>query len=239
MNGVTEPKKVTKWIIFMVIIFVLLLTALYFFLISPLKKEVKQAKDQLETEEQLLYILEEKEGELAENEADIATNVERLPNGPNIEYYVLQLEEIASKTGVEISDYNFSINDEMANIEGQAAMNDEAAAMDEQVNNEEGIHTTENEAESSSVQEVNTSITVNSNTYESLYSFLVELERLQRITYVSSYSIFNDDAGENDASFLVNLQLRTFYYPREVDEDSYEGNADFVKPSGKENPFKK
>lgn len=224
MKNVMEQKKYRNIVIITGVIFIIIIVALYFFLVAPLKKDLERAKAQLQTENELLQILEQNVEVEGEEEAHFVDAVERLPNESFIEYYIMQLEDIATKTGVEITDYSFSLQEGMGGNGGAAAAND--AENDE----------TEQNSSTSSVEELITNISIKANSYRSLFSFLEELEELRRVTYISSFTM-NEPTGDEGGELHSDLLLRTFYLPN-LDEDHPPSfNIDFINPSGKGNPF--
>lgn len=230
MNGTISRRKNRNLVIAIILIILLIFGALYYFLVVPLKKDVEAAKSQLQIEEELLRILEENREVKEDNDDQFADNLERLPGDSYLEYYLMQLEEVASAAGVKIIDYSFSLS-------GATSVNSgEKEATEGNDKDKDGA--SEKSNQSGTVQQVNTSISVMTSTYEKLFRFLEELEQLKRITYVSSFSISDPGELEEGEEFTISFSLRSFYLPGIVDgEEVPEPNGNFVGPSGKEYPF--
>ncbi|MBU9711019.1 type 4a pilus biogenesis protein PilO [Evansella tamaricis] len=213
-----------------VILILLFLVGAYFIFFSPLQQSVNVAKSTLQTEEQLLQILQQNDQQSDELEEDgeFKEFIQKVPAKPYIEHWLVQLEQIESSSRSTIESYSFSKGElVLSNQESE-----DETTMDDQ-EGEEGLNTMTN-----IVHEVNASLVVTANSYERLYDFLNAVEKLNRITKVSAFSITEPTEEEESNNFTMNVNISTFYLPHLLqDYPDYDYDTLFLEPGRKTNPF--
>jgi type IV pilus assembly protein PilO len=232
----------------------------YFLFLQPLINEVKSVKTQLETEEKLYEVMAQR---LADSTNEVveqtSTLQKQLPVLPFLEQFILDLEkaEVISNsliTNMSFSDGELSIDEAtQQNLTPEEQIN-ESANLNYEVNGKEvfsgdeaqqGESQTEEQTVAPIIPEGMKRITVNlsvkSDNYFDMLTFLKVIESLERITKIDSLSFSGGEEVKSvDAKvegLTYTLVLSTFYYPKLEELKDQLPSFETPPPSNKDNPL--
>ncbi|MCZ0702404.1 Tfp pilus assembly protein PilO [Natronobacillus azotifigens] len=213
LNG----KLINQLLIVFAVITLLGLGIFYFFYLLPTSRDLSTANDQLVNEEEYLAVLQENKASADVDDGQLLEYLERIPPKPFMEYWLVELEEIQERSETNIDSFNFSRSE----LEYSLTENDEDA-----------------EDNSSALQQIDATLSVEADSYEQLYSFLEELENLNRITTVSSFSFSEPSITDSGTSIMLDINISTYYMNEFANQfPNYELDGSFVSPEERSNPF--
>lgn len=200
--NVSFTKKTLLILVTAVAFSMFIVTSMYISTVYPKFNERTVAENQLETELKMLELLQEQEAEQEEQLAEETTHLQRkIPVDPLIDQLLLDLQRVEALSNTFILDMYF-VKDRPANL-----------AEHEVEDTEEVVETEDTEP----LRQVSVDLSVVANSYEDLYQFLAEVDRLPRIVSIDSISFVGieesmmiDDQIES-LQFLV--AISTYYYP--------------------------
>ncbi len=212
-----------KWIVFFLLI-VLLFSAvsIYVFLNIRLHEEAASKKIDFQTSQTYLENLHNDNKNAAkEDETYLATLIEKVPQNPNVDDYILSLQSIFEKNKSKINDVEFlydgTVSDWQKNDISSETQNEnpDANPIDEYETDIEELA----EDKRNSVEQTNDSpegleilivrmSTVSPN-YHTFVSLIDTLENQQRKSVVKSFSYQTNDNKQISSQ----IELLTFYYP--------------------------
>ncbi|HHY72844.1 MAG TPA: hypothetical protein GX497_06395 [Bacillus bacterium] len=232
--------------IFTIILAVVLPLGSYFYLVNPLKSEIKTLKEQLSTEEKLYDTLAERVGSTKTSVIGNSRNLQKkLPVESFMEQFVLDLEKAEVVSNSLIEDMTFQNQDvsEKDVIVDNSGENNEAstetsAATDSQ---DTGQQSTDVPGIPEGIKRVTVNLTVTSKDYFDLLTFLEAIENLERVTKIDSLTfnggkeILSTDQEIEELTYKV--VISTFYYPALKELKDELPVFDTPPPSNKDNPL--
>ncbi|OIJ10273.1 hypothetical protein BKP35_14340 [Anaerobacillus arseniciselenatis] len=200
--NISFTKKAIVTLIVGVIIVMMLLSGGYVYTVSPKFNERTNAENQLKTEKQMLQLLEERSFDDEEEVEEETTYLQRkLPVEPLVDQLLLDFQRVEALSNTYILSIDIDQNRDAVFIE-----------------TEEGDENTGEAAEdSASLKQITVNFSVRANSYEELFQFLSEIDRLPRIIGIDSISFIGTDErvmidDETDIlEFLVTVSA--YYYP--------------------------
>ena len=243
-----------------VILILALLAGEYFLFLKPLKSEIKTFKTQLETEEKLYDVMGQR---LADSTNEVveqtSTLQKKLPVLPFLEQFLLDLEKAEVISNSLITNMTFSDADlNLEEIDQEELTSEDLLNGQENINYEingkevfsedeanTGETQTENQQETPAIPEGMKRITVNlsvkSDNYFDMLTFLKVVENLERITKIDSLSFSGGEEVKSvDAKvegLTYSLVLSTFYYPKLEELKNQLPAFETPPPSNKDNPL--
>lgn len=205
----------------------LLIMGGYYLMIQPLKQQVSQVHQEIQTEEKLLAVIQQKDQKVDEVVRSTVQLQGKVPVAPLVDQILLRFDEAAIVTDSSIQAYAF--NDEDQSVESSLEERTKPKTFELQ-NPLERIEE-QNQGETPStdaaplpqgIKRVTANLSVASPNYVQLEQFLTRLEKQKRITTVQSLSftgnpeVLNVDDGDQldlkkEVSYQV--QVSTFYAP--------------------------
>ncbi|WP_413379387.1 type 4a pilus biogenesis protein PilO [Alkalihalobacillus sp. 1P02AB] len=242
-----------KRILFLVLFFSLVLLVhlyLYFSLVRPHSEQAARIDEQLKVEQETLQLLVGREAQQdvdVELEYNVEQLQEKLPSEPWQDYFFVLLNGISENTSTEIrsmtvetqasADLSGAIIAEME--ENETELNEINEEVD--VNNESDSVNQQFDEELAVVEGLASfrlSLQLEAPNYNSLISFVEDLQQLDRIVKVDSFNFRETNDGE-ESQLTASLVVSTFYYPEMVEIASeYEPNINYSNRSEKEDPFR-
>ncbi len=194
-------KKAMITLIISVSVTMLLLSGGYIYMVSPKFNERTNAENRLETEFQMLEILKENGVDEEETIEEETTYLQRkLPVEPLLDQLLLDFQRVEALSNTYILSMDIDQNRDAVLVETEE--------VDE--------NTSEGES-SERLKQISAFLSVRANSYEDLFQFLAEIDRLPRIIAIDSISFIGTDEkvmidDETDIlEFLVTVS--TYYYP--------------------------
>lgn len=232
----------------------------YYLYLQPLKNEVKTIKTQLDTEEKLYETMAQRLADSTNQVVEQTSALQkRLPVQPFLEQFILDLEKAEVISNSLITNMSFSDGD--LNLDEAAQQNltveeqlNADATTNYEINGKEvfsgeeanqGETQTETQPVAPSVPEGMKRITINlsvkSDNYFDMLSFLKVIENLERITKIDSLSFSGGEEVKSvDAKvegLTYSLVLSTFYYPKLEELKEQLPAFETPPPSNKDNPL--
>ena len=241
-----------------VILIAALLAGEYFLFLQPLKEEVKSVKTQLETEEKLYEVMGQR---LADSTNEVveqtSTLQKKLPVLPFIEQFLLDLDKaevmsISLITNMEfdaaeldleqLNQENLTSDEE---INAQADINYEINGKEVFSEDEANQDGTQSQPEAPTIPEgmkrITVELSVKSDNFFDLLTFLKVIENQERITKIDSLSFSGGDeiiTVEDEIEGLTyTVVLSTFYYPKLEELKDQLPAFETPPPSNKDNPL--
>ncbi|SDZ04094.1 hypothetical protein SAMN05421736_105188 [Evansella caseinilytica] len=222
-------KKIQHFLIVLVILQLLFLVAAYVLLIVPLQDHLGSAREQLEAEEQLLQLLEQKQVDSGNlDEAQLGDFIEKVPAKPDIEHWLVQLEEIEKSANAVIESYQFSKGEGQSGAVAEAETGEEKA---QEVGDGEG-------SGEKILRQFQAALVVTADSFDKLYDFLHKVEQMSRITKVASMTFSEPEEIRGDSVITLYVDLTAYYLPEllnEYPEDDFDDV--FLQPGEKTEPF--
>ncbi|WP_156187047.1 hypothetical protein [Bacillus sp. FJAT-27231] len=242
-------------------LFLLLLAAvcvyIYYAFYQPLTLELQSKKRELQSEEKLIEALESQMGETP-SKLIIATNnlQQRLPVKPMTDQLLLDFEKIELLSNSTITEMNFTDGEveEEANLledakkeETDTTNNSQA---DEQTTDQEKKKE-QGEADTTAVPEVlpagiekiSAQLTVESDSYAEMETFLAELEQQIRILNIEQLIFDGPEESEKlegtDEPLVYDVTVAAYYMPELLSLMQDVPKVDTPNPAKKEDPFVK
>ncbi len=238
-------KKETYIVTAVIITCIAVLCFYYFLLYSPQKANLELKQSELETEQQLLAVVESKVNQLKVDTLSNTTTLQkRIPVKPLVEQVVLDLEkaEIVSGSFIESMDFSevdFTIPQETTDAsQGQAGetTSTEGAGTDESASSEQvqaGAPVV--------LKKLQVTLSIESPSYFELEEFLQELEDQERITEIQQLTFMGNEEITSLEELVEPLSyqvvLSVYYLPELVDLLDGLPQLESPAPSNKKNPF--
>lgn len=224
--NVSFTKKNLIILVVAVVVAMILITSLYITSVTPMYQARSNAENQLETEYQMLELLQEQAMEQEEIVDEQTTHLQRkLPVDPLIDQLLLDLQRVEALSNTFILDMNF-LKDRPANLIVREDEDAEATVVVE---------------ETELLKEISANLSIVANSYEDLFQFLAEIDRLPRIVSIDSISFVgtNEQMMINDQienlHFLVTISA--FYYPELPELKEELPKVIHPEPGEKRNPL--
>ncbi|MCL6572085.1 MAG: type II secretion system protein M [Bacillus sp. (in: Bacteria)] len=240
--------KRDKFIVgFGALLLVLLVIYAQFFILSPLKtaKEIKQQS--LKTEQKLLEIVSQNNGDITGNNTEDTSLLQKqVPVQPLQEQFILDLEKAENVSNSRISSMGFSKDGEVA-VVGEPATPE--ASNTEQTKtpdtNAAEAQTTDNQPAApvtpTGMKKLTVSLSVESPTYKELEKFIETLEALTRIVVVESINYSGGpeitSLDQENLPLSYSLTISAYYMPELADLQPQLPKIDTPLPANKENPL--
>jgi type IV pilus assembly protein PilO len=237
----------------------LLLTALLFFVgyntfLRPLEQEMELLESDLMTEQQLLQAANEKTGMPAEQLIKSSVELQkRLPVKPFTEQFLLELEKAEVMSDSLILSMQFSDEEEL-DLGTGAAGEEKGPEKRQMVMNEETGTITPEEKQTGTeaaenvgalpvgLQKVTVQISVESQWYKDLLTFIETVEKSRRISQVEKISFQGPQepttlAETESLTIQYELTISTYYHPALEELRKDIPAIDIPEPGEKEDPF--
>lgn len=224
------------YIILASIVALLVLGIILFYYLSyaPKQATVVQKKQEIEIEEKLIQVLDQQIESIGAGLGNTMELQRKIPVTSYVEQLILELEKAEVVSNSTIMNMTF----------GDADFSAPDSTLDEYVDAHTSA-TTEQQTEQAYLPEglkkVTINLSVESENYEDLTTFLQELEGLTRITQIESVAFTGlpelTSLAQELAALTYSVQLSAFYHPELADliEDLPPISA--PEPSNKTNPF--
>ncbi|MGM0835945.1 MAG: pilus assembly protein PilO [Bacillota bacterium] len=227
------------YIIFASVVALLVMGIILFYYLSyaPKQTMVEQKKQEIEIEEQLIQVLDQQQESAGTGLGNTMELQRKIPVTSYVEQLILELEkaEVVSNSRImnmTFGDADFSATttlDEYVEVNSTTTTDSTEEQQTEQAYLPEGL------------KKVTVNLSVESENYEDLTTFLEELEGLTRITQIESVAFTGlpelTSIAQELTSLTYSVQLSAFYHPELADlmEDLPPISA--PEPSNKTNPF--
>ncbi|WP_078413925.1 hypothetical protein [Priestia abyssalis] len=248
----TKKQSLAAGILFMIIVLLSLLCYTKF--IRPFEQEVELLESDLSTEQQLLKSASEKAGMPATQMIQSSVELQkRLPVKPFTEQFLLELEKAEVVSNSLILSMQFSDEEEAdlgsAESEEQNGPNKKQMVMDEETGtivpeDKQEEEKAEQSAETLPVglKKVTVKLSVESEWYKDLLTFIDTVEKSRRISQVESISFQGPQEptklSEIDKPTVqYELTISTFYHPALEELRKDIPTIDLPEPGEKEDPF--
>lgn len=200
-----------------------LLFAFYYYVVLPKKEELNSTQNTISSTQTEIRSMQEQIAKL-ENEQAIETNIfslrKRLPQSREIDQLLLNIEEIEYVSGTRVLNINFNNYDSLVS----ESMKQEQTAPEENTDGEEE----EGEEKETPISSIDIStlpselklitfvLDVEAPDYNSLLTFIEEIENLERIMHIDALNF--ELPGEEsviqneEETVTVSVQVTTFYH---------------------------
>ncbi|MBT2735776.1 pilus assembly protein PilO [Bacillus sp. ISL-7] len=229
---------------------VLFLVYAQFFQLSPLKADLANKQQSLESEQKLLEIVSQKKSEDTKNATvDTRELQKKLPVKPLQEQLILDLEKAENLSKSKISSMGFSKDADVSttsdqataeNANGQQTTTNQADTSQATANQDTAAQQTAS-AQIAGLKKLTVSLSVESPSYEDLEKFIDTLESLNRIVVVESISYSGGQEitslDQEDEPLSYSLTISAFYMPSLTDLAAELPKIDAPAPAGKDNPL--
>jgi type IV pilus assembly protein PilO len=227
----------------------------YLLLYNPVQQEITLREQDLETEEQLISILEEKSGSIQQKTFQSSVALQKkVPVKPMTEKLVLDLEKAETISNSFISSIQFSEGDVTLPLTPQSPeedienlSTDDSEAEGETGETEAGTETeTETEAQPQEIlpqglKKLSATLSVESPSYFEMERFLEVLEELDRITEIEQVAFEGPEEstmqGESYDKVSYKLVVAAFYLPDLLQLLEEMPGLKTPAPANKVNPF--
>ncbi|WP_409301949.1 GspMb/PilO family protein [Peribacillus sp. SCS-155] len=234
-------------------------TALYFWLLSPLKTEAEQKETELKTEQKLLQVLDSKIGQKSDD--TMVTTVElqkQLPVKPIVEQLLLDIQKAETVSGSQVMSMSFAESEASGDslaaetssgntqTDSENGSTPASSATADSTNSEAAVTEDEQDANEENklpagVSKVTVNMTVQSPTYFELESFIQSLEEQSRIMKVDSLQFSGSpevtSVEQSSEKMSYQLAVTAFYAPGLTDLVKQMPKIDTPEPSHKRYPF--
>ncbi|MGJ9383071.1 hypothetical protein [Salipaludibacillus sp. CF4.18] len=262
-----ENKRIRFLAISLISLFAVGLLAYYLLVIQPLNEQISDQEDQLMTEEDILYSLENSQEETVEYEDhQITSLLKRVPVHPWIDHWMIDIERLEIVSDISIEEFVFSkdilLRPSFDNIEEESEeaeeritdQNEPAEELDTDIEDVEDPVVVETDSTQQDINGITASLTGHAETYENIYDYIAEIEKLERFTEV--YSLYfqapseatlledeyelegEEEVEEEDETIVFNVLVSTYYMEELLPEfGEFERQGPFSTPFNKETPF--
>ncbi|RNF40936.1 pilus assembly protein PilO [Planococcus salinus] len=215
MSSLTKRQKELGLIILAVVFLLALVAYAYFTLYAPARDAREQAEQTLSSEREVLMALESQLAELPDGEpVSISKLQQKVAIEPLTDLIVLQIEQAELLSESLVTSINFT--------EGAFEL----------LQPVEGVE---------NIQEVLTSISLEAPDYESILTFIGEIEAMERIMVIDSIAFGGypeiTQRGVEPESLSVTLNFSAFYRPDLVALQDTVPKVDAPPPANKANPM--
>ncbi|MBT2697898.1 pilus assembly protein PilO [Bacillus sp. ISL-40] len=229
---------------------VLFLVYAQFFKLSPLKSDLANKQQSLESEQKLLEIVSQKKAEDTKKTSEDTRELQKkLPVKPLQEQLILDLEKAENLSKSKISSMSFS-KDADVNTAAEQATAENATGQQATTNQTDTSQATANQdtaaqqtvsVQIAGLKKLTVSLSVESPSYEDLEKFIDTLESLNRIVVVESISYSGGQEitslDQEDEPLSYSLTISAFYMPSLTDLAAELPKIDAPAPAGKDNPL--
>ncbi|MBY0123959.1 LysM peptidoglycan-binding domain-containing protein [Bacillus sp. S/N-304-OC-R1] len=232
-----SAKKEKLYLIVGAIIIVLLFFGLYFLYFQPLKSTLSNKQRELQTEEQLLSVIENQIKETASDSYEGTEALQKkIPVKPLVEQLLLDIEKAEVVSGSLVSNMEFSTGElEGDKTEDQQGGNGEESPVDQQGNNKPSI------ALPSGMKKTTVVLSVKSSNYFEMEKFIESLESENRVILVENLEINGQEeivsADQEKQPIESEITISAFYMPTLTDLIDQLPKMEVPKTSDKKNPF--
>ena len=224
---------------------VLFLVYAQFFKLSPLKSDLTNKQQSLESEQKLLEIVSQKKAEdTKKTTVDTRELQKKLPVKPLQEQLILDLEKAENLSKSKISSMSFSKDADVNTTADQATAeneNGQQATTNQTDTNQATASQQTASAQIGGLKKLTVSLSVESPGYEDLEKFIDTLESLNRIVVVESISYSGGQEitslDQEDEPLSYSLTISAFYMPSLTDLAAELPKIDAPAPAGKDNPL--
>ncbi|MGF6948249.1 type IV pilus assembly protein PilO [Neobacillus sp. B4I6] len=224
---------------------VLFLVYAQFFKLSPLKSDLTNKQQSLESEQKLLEIVSQKKAEdTKKTTVDTRELQKKLPVKPLQEQLILDLEKAENLSKSKISSMGFSKDADVNTTADQATAenaNGQQATTNQTDTNQATASQQTASAQIAGLKKLTVSMSVESPSYEDLEKFIDTLESLNRIVVVESISYSGGQEitslDQEDEPLSYSLTISAFYMPNLTDLAAELPKIDAPAPAGKDNPL--
>lgn len=257
-----DNNKIRIAFIFSLTILVLGLVLYYLLVIQPIKQEISAKEEALATEEQILASLENSQRMDDDfEEHEVSTLLRHVPVHPWVDQWMLDIERLELVANTQMEEFIFakdtqlipsSISSEEESVETGTEENEQSPVETEAENEQNDVSidiSAEAEipdvVEEEDINRITASLTGQAETYENIYDYIAEVERLERITDVyalyfdapsEAEVLLEDEEVENTVTF--NVFLSTYYAEDFIPEfGEFEQQRPFIAPEHKDTPL--
>jgi type IV pilus assembly protein PilO len=224
---------------------VLFLVYAQFFQLSPLKSDLANKQQSLESEQKLLEIVSQKKAEDTKKTTEDTRELQKkLPVNPLQEQLILDLEKAENLSKSKISSMSFSKDADVNTTADQATAenaNGQQATTNQTDTNQATASQQTASAQIAGLKKLTVSLSVESPSYEDLEKFIDTLESLNRIVVVESISYSGGEEitslDQEDEPLTYSLTISAFYMPSLTDLAAELPKIDAPAPAGKDNPL--
>ncbi|WP_243297458.1 type 4a pilus biogenesis protein PilO [Bacillus litorisediminis] len=195
--------KLTRIVLFTLLIFGLLLFSGYQIMVLPLQANIESLEQKIEEETEHFETVSQKDhNEVNDSQLRINQLQEQLPSQPLVDQLILELEKAELASDSLILNMTFG-----------------KSSAEESSSNAEAVEEGQGQSPAiipSGVKKVTISMSVQSPTYEQLESFLHEIENMKRIIHIDQLTFSgqeNSFGQANQTPVVFTIQISAFYYP--------------------------
>lgn len=215
MSNMTKRQKEMALIVLASLFLVVLTAYSYFLVYAPSKEALKQTEQSLTSEREVIMALETQLKEVPEGERiSVSELQQKVSIEPLTELIVLQVEQAELLSNSMVSSITFT--------EGPLEL----------LQSVEGVE---------NVQEVLTSVTLETPDYQSLTAFIREIEAMQRIMIIDSINFAATpevtQQAQVEESLALTVTFSAFYRPDLIALADTKPKVDTPTPAGKNNPL--
>lgn len=211
---------------------------IYFFVLYPKMEKIKLKEMELLSQEQLLTTIKNKRTDTENHSAESTIHLqEQVPVKPLAQQLLLDIEKAEVVSGSFVANMTFQ--------DGEAIELEDNRGEDSE--NSEGAETDRKEEDKTSpplpvgVEKITVSLTIESQSYFELESFLQMLENLNRIVVVDAIDFTANEEiieeSQENTPITYQVTLSAFYMPTLSDLIDQLPKIDTPKPANKKNPF--
>ncbi|MBO1005600.1 hypothetical protein [Pseudogracilibacillus auburnensis] len=195
---------------------------LYIQLIKPISLEVQTAELELNTEKQLLEMIEAKENITSEEQSENVVNLQtKIPIEPMVDQFLLTLEK--SEKDAKVSLKEISLNDMEQTPEQESNENSEDTNVEDPIVQPEGL------------KKINVHMIIEAENFHSIKNFLIDIEKMPRTTYIERVQFESPTTKDEKINFSIDLIL--YYLPGLIDIVDWESIQNLPEPANKKTPF--
>jgi type IV pilus assembly protein PilO len=239
--------KISYLYVIIILLFLVTVGYSWWFIIQPLHKDIDQLEVKLtkvKAEEQKNKIKIEEFTGL--NEKEVYQLQQELPPEKYLENFILDLEEVQTKSASVVKSMTFGEKEEVTSgMTIQDYIDDSLENSVEQALGENSSEVVEEEVKQPDTPEglesVRINLSVESPSYFELYSFLGEIEKLDRIVSVDNISFANSLVSNgtinNDVTLISNITIHIYYFVKMNTIQDLYPEIDKPSPSNKFNPL--
>ncbi|TYR76832.1 hypothetical protein FZC79_03815 [Rossellomorea vietnamensis] len=229
---------------------ILILTVVYFLLYNPIQKEIGLREQELETEEKLISLLQEKTSNIEQETFESSISLQKkVPVKPMTEKLLLDLEKAETISDSFVSSIQFAEGDVTLPLTSQSAEEDI-----ENISSAQGDESTDGEAEAEvdteaqpqellpqGLKKISATLSVESPSYFEMERFLEVLEDLDRITEIEQVAFEGPEEstsqGDSYDKVSYKLVVAAFYLPDLIQLIEEMPGLKSPPPANKVNPF--
>ncbi|WP_409251518.1 hypothetical protein V1502_15415 [Bacillus sp. SCS-153A] len=226
-----------------VILGLCILAVVYFLMYNPVQKEIAVRAQELETEEKLISILEEKTSNIEQETFQNSISLQKkVPVKPMTEKLILDLEKAETISNSFISSIQFSEGDVILPLTSQSAEEDIENLSTDDDNEDSGEAAAQpQEILPQGLKKLNATLSVESPSYFEMEKFLQVLEELDRITEIEQIAFEGPEEstiqGDSYDKVSYKLVVAAFYLPGLMQLIEEMPGLKSPPPANKVNPF--